>query len=117
MQVAGGKTSAAAVGGGETTAVEASPMTASAGRAAILTGTSTATVGAKGAPTGAEGVLAGSRAATIRMSGGRPAGGTGLKEEDTARREREAHVAEKMGTPQVAMFDRGAVQQELLIEG
>ena len=117
MQVAGGKTSAAAVGGSKTTAVEASPMTASAGRTAILTGTSTATVGTKGAPTGAEGVLAGSRAATIKMSGGLPVGGTGRKEEDTAMREQEDRVAEKTETPQVATFDRGAVQQELLIEG
>ena len=117
MQADGGKTSAAAVGGNETTAVEASPRTASAGLAAILTGTSTAAVGTKGAPTGAGGVLAGSRAATIRMSGGRPAGGTGLKEEDTARREQEDPIAEKTEMPQVAMFDRGAVQQELLIEG
>ena len=53
----------------------------------------------------------------IRMNGGLPVGGTGLKEEDTARREREVRVAEKTEMPQVAMFDRGAVQQELLIEG
>ena len=117
MRVAGGKASAAAVGGGKTTAAKASPMTASAARAAILAGTSTATVGTRGAPTGAEEVLAGSRAVTIRMSGGLPVGGTGLKEEDTAMREQEVRVAEKMETPQVGTFDRGVVQQELLIEG
>ena len=94
MRVAGGKASAAAVGGSKTTAVKASPMTASAARAAILAGTSTATVGTRGAPTGAEGVLAGSRAVMIRMNGGLPVGGTGLKEEDTARREREDRAAE-----------------------
>ena len=53
----------------------------------------------------------------IRMNGGLPVGGTGPKEEDTAMREQEVRVAEKMETPQVGTFDRGVVQQELLIEG
>ena len=109
--------SAAAVGGNRTTAVEASPTTASAGPAAILTGASTAAVGTKGVPTGAGRVLAGSRAASTRTGGERLAGGADLKEEDAVRREREAHVAEKMGTAEVAMYDLAAVQQEPLAEG
>ena len=109
--------SAAEAGGKRTAAIEASPTTASAGPAAIRTGASTAAVGTKRVPTGAGGVLAGSRAASTRTGGERLAGGADLKEDDAVRREREAHVAEKMGTSQVAMFDHEAVQQELLIEG
>ena len=113
----GGRMSVAVVGGNRTTAVEASPTTASAGPAATLTGASTAMVGTNGVPTGAGRVLAGSRAASTMTGGARPAGGADLKEEEAVRREREAHVAEKTGTSQVAMFDHEAVQQELLTEG
>ena len=116
-QARGGKTIAAAVGERETTAVEASPTTASGGLAVILAGAITAKVGTSEIPTGAGGVPARSRAA-LRRSGGAPlAGGASLKEEEAVRSEREAHVAEKMGTTEVAMYDLAAVQQEPLAEG
>ena len=116
-QARGGKTIAAAVGERETTAVEASPTTASGGPAVILAGAITAEVGTSETPTGAGGVPARSRAALRRSGGAPPAGGASLKEEEAVRSEREAHVAEKMGTTEVAMYDLAAVQQEPLAEG
>ena len=117
MEAHGGKTIAAAVGERETTAVEASPTTASGGLAVILAGAITAEVGTSEIPTGAGGVPARSRAAPRRSGGAPLAGGASLKEEEAVRCEREARVAEKMGTAEVAMYDLEVVQQEPLAEG
>ena len=112
-----GKTNAAEDGGKTTAVTKASPTTASAGPAATQVGASTVGTGASEVPTGVRGVLAGSRDAPTIAGGERRAGGANLKEKEGVRREPEAHVAEKMGTTQVAMFDNGVVQEEPLAEG
>ena len=112
---------AAEAGGKRTAAIEASPTTASAGPAATPVGTSTEETEDSEVPTGCRGAqagtTAGSRAAPTRTGGARPVGGANLKEEEAVRREQKAHVAEKMETAQVAMFDNEAASEELLAEG
>ena len=109
--------SAAEAGGRRTVATEASPTTASAGPAATQAGANTAATGTNEVLTGVRGVPTGSRGVPARTGGARQVGGTNHEEEEVMRRESEARVAEKVGTIQVAMFDNGAVQEELLIEG
>ena len=92
-------------------------MAASTDPAAARVGTSTAAAGTSEEPTGTRRVPVGSRSVPAKIGGVRLVGGTNPEEEEAVRREWEARVAEKMGTIQVAMFDNGAVQEELLIEG